>query len=153
MTAFRCHEHKIELAAPPERVFALLHTPSDICRWWGAARVIVIPKQGGMWSAAWGDNEDNPEYVTAATMRVFDPPRRIVFSNYQYESSHAPLPFEADFITEFMVRPTDANGSILSVRQDGFPAGPEADDFYAGCEMGWHDTFDSIQKYLENART
>lgn len=153
MPATRCHEHEIDLPAPPERVFALLHTPSAIRQWWGAARVVVIPRPGGVWAAAWGDDEDDPDYITTATMTVFDPPPpegRIRFEKYEYVSKHGPLPFEADFVTEFTVGPNGAGSSILNVRQDGFPTGPEADDFYAACRKGWHDTFDSIRRYVDD---
>ena len=102
MTTTRCHEHEITLNAQPDRVFALLHTPSAIRQWWGAARAVVIAKPGGTWAAAWGDDEDDPDYVTTATMTVFEPPSpvgRIVFENYEYVSKHGPLPFEAEFVT------------------------------------------------------
>lgn len=144
----RKHEHKEIFEAAPEDVFALLHTPSTIRAWWGASRAIVNPAPGGMWVAAWGDDEDNPAYITTAVMKVFDPPRRIVFDDYSYYTRSGPLPFDAQFITEFSVEP-HPDGAILRVVQDGFPAGSEADDFYAACGQGWRDTFRGIRKYLE----
>src|SRR5262245_61935378 len=86
LVATRKHTHEEVLPAPPERVFALLHTPSAIRSWWGAARAIVLPQEGGIWAAAWGAEEDAPDYVTTATLLVFDPPRRIVFGDYRYLS-------------------------------------------------------------------
>ena len=50
-------------------------------------------------------------------------------------------------MTEFAVEPHE-EGAILRVTQDGFPAGREADAFYAGCERGWRDTFAGIRAYL-----
>lgn len=147
----REHVHAVDLPATPEAVFALLHTPSAIRGWWSAARAVVVPREGGLWAAAWGDDEDDPEYVTTATLSVFDPPRRIVFTDYAYVSKHGPLPFEAEFTTEFTVEPIEG-GARLQVRQSGFPAGPEADEFYAGCEQGWRDTFDGVMRYLEARR-
>jgi uncharacterized protein YndB with AHSA1/START domain len=144
----RKHEIAVELAAAPEEVFKLLHTPSDIRGWWSAARAIVLAQPGGVWMAAWGSDEDDADYITAARIEVFEPPRRMVLGDYQYHSRSGPLPFAADFTTEFRVSPTE-NGSLLQVAQDGFPAGPEADEFYAACEKGWHDTLDSMRRYLE----
>jgi uncharacterized protein YndB with AHSA1/START domain len=50
----RSQTHQIELNDSAENVFSYLHTRSAIRAWWGAARAIVIPRQGGTWTAAWG---------------------------------------------------------------------------------------------------
>ena len=145
--ATRKHVREMELAATPDTVFALLHTPSAIRGWWGVARAIVLPWEGGVWAAAWGESEDKPDYVTVARIACFDPPRRIVFADYKYHNKDGPLPFKADFVTEFTVEPRP-NGCLLRVSQDGFPAESVADAFYAGCEVGWRDTFEGIRRYL-----
>lgn len=146
----RKHVHEEVFPTTPERLFALLHTPSAIRRWWGAARAVVIAEPGGVWAAAWGESEDDPDYVTTAVMRVFEPPRRLVFADYRYRARSGPLPFAADFVTSFEVFP-DPAGAILRVTQDGFPAAAEADDFYSGCDRGWRDTFAGIRRFLEVA--
>lgn len=145
--ATRAHVHEDIFSASPETMFALLHTPSAIREWWGAERAVIIPETGGVWAAAWGEDEDDPDFITVATIQVFDPPRRIVFSDYRYESKSGALPFDANFVTEFNVTPTP-EGTMLRVCQDGFPAGPEADEFYAACEQGWRDTFQGIHDFL-----
>ena len=144
----REHVRSVDLNATPEAVFALLHTPSAIRGWWSASRAVVVPKEGGTWAAAWGEDEDDPDYVTSATMSVFDPPRRIVFTDYDYVAKAGPLPFEAEFVTEFSVEPVEG-GARLTVRQSGFPAGPEADEFYAGCEVGWRDTLAALAAFVD----
>jgi uncharacterized protein YndB with AHSA1/START domain len=146
--ATRCHVHEEVFPAPPERVFALLHTPSAIRGWWSASRAIVLAEPGGTWTATWGENEDDPDYITVATIRDFDPPRRMVLTDYRYRAKTGPLPFKADFVTEFAVEP-HPEGSRLRVTQDGFPAGPEADAFYAACGTGWTNTFAGIRRYLD----
>jgi uncharacterized protein YndB with AHSA1/START domain len=148
----RKHVHEEILPASPEEVFALLYTPSAIRSWWSAARAIVLPEPGGTWAAAWGEVEDNPEYVTVATIKEFDPPRRLVLTDYRYWAQEGPLPFDADFVTEFAVSPHD-QGAVLRVTQDGFPPGPEADDFLAACETGWRNTFAGIRRYLDAGRS
>lgn len=65
----RTHVHEEVFASSADRVFALLHTPSAIRQWWGAASAIVVPERGGLWAAAWGLNEDAPEFVTYAWTR------------------------------------------------------------------------------------
>jgi uncharacterized protein YndB with AHSA1/START domain len=143
----RKHVHEETFPVAPEQLFALLHTPSAIRRWWGAERAVVIPESGGVWAAAWGESEDDPEYITAATIRAFDPPRRMVLSDYRYRAKTGPLPFDADFVTEFEVVRLP-QGSLLRVTQDGFPAGADADAFYAACQRGWQDTFAGIRGFL-----
>ena len=34
---------------------------------------MVIAEPGGVWMATWGGGEDDPEYVSAATIEVFEP--------------------------------------------------------------------------------
>jgi uncharacterized protein YndB with AHSA1/START domain len=143
----RTHVHEEAFSASPERVFSILHTPSAIRKWWGATRAIVIPREGGLWAAIWGE-EDEPDSITTATMSVFDPPRRIVFSNYSYAAKGAPLPFAAEFETEFTIRVAKDKSTILRVAQSGFPLDTGADEFYAACDRGWRDTFAGIRKYL-----
>lgn len=144
----RAHVHEERFAASPERLFAILHEPSAIRAWWSAARAVVLPEAGGTWSAAWGTDEDDPDYATAATIARFEPPRRMVLVDYRYRAKAGPLPFEAEFETEFLVTP-DGDGARLRVTQAGFPAAASADEFYAACGQGWCDTFAGIRRWLE----
>ena len=139
-------ERSVLLPAPPEAVFAALHTPSAIRHWWGAARAIVNPVAGGLWVAAWGDDEDAPEYITAATLRVFEPPRRLVMAEFRYFARDGALPFACDLPTEFSVDP-QGEGSLLRVLQTGFPDETAADEFYAACQSGWDDTLKGMERF------
>ena len=144
----RKHVHEEVFPATSEQLFALLHTPSSICVWWGAARAIVLAKRGGIWITAWGDDEDSPDYITSATIKVFDPPCRMAIGDFRYYAKSGPLPFEAEFTTEFTVEP-HPDGALLRVVQDGFPGESIADEFYAGCEIGWRNTFAGIRRYIQ----
>ena len=147
-SAMRTRKHIHEETFPVERprLFALLHTPSAIRQWWGAAQAVVLPEAGGKWAAAWGEAEDDPDYVTVATIREFQSPHRMVLSDYRHHAKTGPLPFEIDFVTEFLVSP-HSEGASLRVTQDGLPVEPEGDTFYAGCEKGWKDTVAGIRQY------
>ncbi|MDX1420984.1 MAG: SRPBCC domain-containing protein [Rubricoccaceae bacterium] len=134
-------------AVPPDRLFGLLVCPSAIRAWWGAHRAIVHPAPGGLWAAAWGDDEDDPDYLSYATIHVYDPPRRLVLGDLRYAGRLAHLPFEADFSIAFTVRPK-VDGASLHVAHTGFPAASEADGFFAACNQGWHDTLDGIRRIL-----
>jgi len=59
------------------------------------------------------------------------------------------VPFEARLTSDFTVIPISAGKTLLRVVQDGFPTDCVADEFYAGCERGWHETFAGIRRYLE----
>lgn len=143
----RSHQHEEQFSASPQALFELLLTPSAIREWWSASAAIVVPRIGGCWAARWGE-EDDPDYLTAATIEVFEPPRRMVLADYQYVAKQGGLPFEADFNTEFVVEAA-ADGARLRVTQHGFPAGPEADEYLAACKQGWTDTFAGIRRYLD----
>lgn len=146
----RTIERSEEFPCSVDDLFALLVTPSAICTWWSATRAIVLPEEGGTWAAAWGEDEDAPDYVTTARMVVFDPPRRLTLDDYRYASKAGPMPFEADFRTTFSVEAAEA-GARLTVEQEGFPDGPEADEFHAGCVEGWRNTFAGIRSFLERS--
>lgn len=144
----RRHVHQIELATSPEEVFKLLVSPGAIHDWWGATRAIVVPRPGGVWAAAWGTDEDIPDYVTVYKIKSIEPPHRLFLTDTKYFAKSGPLPFHAEMTTEFVVEASDG-GSILRVIQSGFPADAVADAFYAACEQGWSNTFHSIKRYLE----
>src|SRR5262245_35053023 len=145
--ATRKHTHEEVFPISPARLFALLHAPSAIRGWWRAARAIVLPQRGGIWAAAWGEPEDDPDYITAATIREFDPPRRLVLADSATTPERA-APVRANFVTEFVVEP-HPEGALLRFDQDGFPPGPDADAFYAACGKGWTGAFFAgICRYL-----
>lgn len=145
----RAHVHEEVFSASPEKMFDLLLKPSAIRQWWSASRAIVLHESGGFWCAAWGESEDEPDYVTSATIEVFEPPRRLVLSNYQYYARSGALPFDADFSVEFLISP-HLDGVSLRVTQDGFPESDEGQSFLEGCVVGWRNTFMGIRKYLGN---
>ena len=143
----RKHVHEEEFPVSVEDAFDLLVTPSAIRKWWGADRAVVLAEQGGVWAAAWGEDEDSPDYISIFTMAEYEPPNRILFTDAKYTASGEKLPFEMDMTTEFVVSATDA-GSSIKVIQDGFPEDPSADEYYAACEKGWTDTFAGIRSFL-----
>lgn len=145
----RSHLHEERFDVTAEELFDLLVTPSAIRGWWGASTVIVRPEKGGIWTAAWGD-EDDPDYVSTATLAEFDRPRKLTMKYGKYYAKTGALPFEfaEDALTTFTIEATD-DGCTLRVEQTGFPDDPIADDFYAACEIGWKNTFEGMRKYLD----
>lgn len=140
-------DHEMVFPVRAEELFSLLVTPSAIRGWWSAARVIVMPWTGGLWVAAWGENEDDPDYITAARITTYAPPRRLILTEYQYHAKSGPLPFEAQFANKFLIDPAPG-GTRLHVVHTGFPDDPAADDFLNACREGWRNTFEGIRRYL-----
>lgn len=136
---------------PIDRVFGALVTPSLIRQWWFASRAIIIPETGGRYDLAWGEEEDNPDYISAARIEVFDRPHRLLLTDFQYHSKDGPLPFEGAFENEFRLEKT-ASGTRLIVRQAGFPEESVADDFYRSCVQGWVDTLGSFKRVMEGEK-
>ncbi|SRR5690606_3609053 len=143
----RSIDDAIVLAAGPNQVFDLLITPSRVRSWWGASCAIIIPRLEGLWVAVWGQ-EDHPDYVSAHRITRFDPPRLLELTELLYYARSTAPPFEARFIVTFRVD-TVEDGSRLSVRQEGFPVDPAADEFYQACVTGWSQTLASIRSHVE----
>lgn len=144
----RRHDCRVALPTSVERTFALLLEPSAIRAWWGAARVVVVPRVGGDWIAAWGPSEDAPDYVSSATIAALESPHRLHLVDFRYSARGKPdLPFDARAISvEFRVTSGPDGGSVLEITQDGFPVDAAADEFFAGCERGWRDTLVGIER-------
>ena len=148
----RAHVHQQRFGATPATLFSLLITPSSIRRWWSADQAIVIPQPGGSWTARWGEHEDDPDYIVSARIAEFDPPNRLVMDQFRYYAKSGPLPFDAEFVTEYRIAEADG-GATLTVRQDGFPASAVADDYFAACGEGWQATMKGIAEFLEESPT
>jgi len=149
--ATRAHRTHVDVVAPTARVFALLHTPSAIRFWWAASRAIVLPREGGIWVATWGAREDDPDYVTAAAIAVFEPPRRLVLEHFRYLPRAGPSPSQTPLTITFELDAT-VKGCRLRVTQEGFPADPAGDEFYADCVRAWTAACEGIGRCLLASR-
>ncbi len=137
----------VEVACTPDKLFQTLHTPTEICMWWNARTSVVMPRTNGLWIATWGKDEDRPDYITIARMRVFDPPERLVMGDFEYWSGEKPLSFADQLETEFRVEGHGSHARLI-VTQSGFPDDKIADEFYRGCCQGWKATLAAIKDYF-----
>lgn len=147
MADTRSHHFVRTFQYSAEKVFLALITPSQIRRWWSASQAIVIPRVGGVWVATWGEDVDHPEFISSAIIKEFVPGEKLVLGDYQYVSPDGGLPFEADFETMFKLAEV-GEGIELTVDQVGFPGDSIADEYYVGCEQGWKNTLDALEKFL-----
>lgn len=140
--------HEVELSVPPSIAFELLVRCSHLREWWSTAYAIVIPQEGGTWTAAWGADPDRPDYVTSATISKWQPGRCLELSDYHYYASEGPLPFEPGFTTRFDIKP-GMDGCRLVATQSGFPDDPVADDYFKACDAGWQRVLQQMTNYAE----
>lgn len=139
----------ITLNQSSELVFDALIRPSLIKKWWSAAHAVIIPETGGLYAVTWGEDEDAPDYISAATIRTYEYPKRLWLTDYRYASKNGALPFQTEMDTEFLLEP-QGDQVKLTVRQSGFPDEAVADDFYAACVKGWEDTLAGFKKVVES---
>lgn len=132
----------------PDTVFNALITPGMIKKWWFASSAIVLPEEGGVYAVSWGEDTDNPDYISVAKIALFERPQRLLLTDFRYKSKEGDLPFEADMDTEFRLEDLGDN-TKLTVHQTGFPDDKIADEFYNGCVQGWIDTLTSFKKTVE----
>ena len=116
-------EVQIELAAPPEVVFAFLVDPERYARWQGT-RAELDPRPGGIYRV-WMDAET----VAAGEYLEVSPPTRVAFT-WGWEGSDE-LPPGASTV-EIDLQP-DGDGTTLLLRHSGLPDGASA----AMHEEGW----------------
>ncbi len=136
--------HEAVISSPPELLFQALHTPRAIRAWWGATAAIVLARPGGYCVISWGE-ENDPSYLSAGRITEFNPPHRMVLSEYLYYAKDGNMPADADFVISFEVSP-HGDGAVLKIVQDGFPEG--SDEFYDQCVQGWADTCNGIKHFL-----
>ena len=132
-----------------DEVFAALISPSQIKKWWFAKTAIVLPEAGGLYVAAWGENEDQADYISFASISEFERPFKLTLNYEKYFSKDGPLAFNANLDATFTLEELGAV-TKLTVLQNGFPVSVAADQFYQGCVKGWDDTFASLKNVLEN---
>ena len=149
MTRIRVIQDSIDIDADAIEVFNALITPSAICAWWQANSAIVLAEPNGTYAVSWGEDEDNPDYLTIARIVRYEPPEILELAEYQYRSSEGGLPFDNDLPVTLTVEQRQGP-TRLHVRQTGFPAEESADMYYEGCVKGWEDTLRNIKEFLED---
>lgn len=144
-------EQSIKIDSEIDEVFRSLTTPTDIKAWWGAVQVIIAPEVGGILAISWGDNLDQPDYISIAEIEAFDPPNYLRLVHRSYKAQNQSLPFDANFVVEYWIS-EQGNMTELKVKQSGFADAAIADDYYHGCVQGWQTTLVNLKEFLEKKR-
>lgn len=134
------------LPAPPEAVFDA-YTDAEKQKVWfsileddpGIVEIEVDLRVGGTQTAAWGPSRDQL-FREVQTFLEIDRPHRLV------TSSTGSSPDGQSMTTRIEISFTaDGDGTLMSVRQTGFPT-PDIRDFFAG--EAWVGAFDRIEAFL-----
>lgn len=143
----RSQTHEIDLPASPETVFKTLMAPSAIRGAYGTQRAIVMPELDGMWVVAWGERENDPEYVLGATIKAFEAPRRLLLVCEYCRTKSGALAYATGMTAEFIIQKV-GGGSLLRVTQSGFPQSRDADAYFESAKQGWKATLQGIKQAL-----
>jgi uncharacterized protein YndB with AHSA1/START domain len=136
---------KVEIAAPPERVFRALTTPEEIVRWWGSDDVyrttdwVQDLRVGGRWRAT-GKGSDGMPFSVEGEFLEIDPPRSLVQS-WKPDWDKGP-------VTRITYRLQAIDGGTrVTIRHDGF-SDPESCSNHA---QGWPRVLDWLAGYSSPA--
>lgn len=138
--------NSINIRSSKAEVFTALITPSLIRQWWQATYAIVVAREKGLFAVAWGD-EDNPDYVSAASIQAIDPPNKLRLTNFIYSVKDKPVSCTDDSKAEFYLKDT-ADGILLKVLQTGF--GEDSYEYIKACDKGWKDVLMAIKSLIES---
>ena len=142
---------EIEIAAPPERVFAAL-THREQALQWGRSEMFEITdwemdaRLGGKWSYTArertpGGGHKPERYEHHGEILEFDPPRLLVytwFASYHEDTSH-------QTIVRWELTPT-SGGTRVKVTHSGLAPLPESRKGYA---EGWPGLLQQIRRFVE----
>jgi len=138
---------KIDIAAPPERVYRALTDAAEVPTWWGAPEVYRTEswaadlRVGGAWKAT-SRSVDGTLFVVGGEYLALDPPRRIV------QSWRADWDGGTETRLTITIDPVAA-GSRVTVRHEGF-AGRR--DSCADHGAGWEQVLEWLAKHLAPPR-
>lgn len=135
-------ERTIELAHPPERVWAALTTAEGLGTWFGHRAEIDL-RVGGQAKLTW----DSGDTATLTIERV-EPPR--VFG-YRWPIYGLPDNDPRRTYVEFTLEPT-STGTTLTMVESGFGQVPDADVHkaaFSGNTKGWTNELGELVAYLD----
>ena len=132
----------------PQELFDALHTPSALRSWWNADQVIIIPRKNGMFAVAWGENEDDPDYISSGIYRVYDPPYKSMIEDLRYYTKSDPIDFGSLMSITHKITPRNSEAH-LQLTHTGFPEGTEADAYFEACIQGWATSLKNLRTYVE----
>jgi uncharacterized protein YndB with AHSA1/START domain len=147
-------EREIDIAAPPERVWALVTQAEHLGRWFGDAGAAVDLRPGGALAFRWADHGEADGRV-----EIVEPPRRFAFrwrGPAEFGYGAGPLDPENSTLVEFTLAP-QGEGTRLRVVEQGFAALGGTDEARGrhrdGNVRGWRMELGELAEYATGAAT
>jgi hypothetical protein len=94
---------------------------------------------------AWGERENDPNYVAGAKIRAFESPRRVALAYEYCRATTGQLPYGATMAAEFTIQKTQV-GALLRVTHTGIPADAQA--YFDSAAEGWRAMLQGIATLL-----
>jgi uncharacterized protein YndB with AHSA1/START domain len=142
----------VEIAAPPEAVFAAFFAPDDLQAWWAALRSVTTPRPLGIYAVEWATT-DHADPLLGALGGVFygtvidvRPPREFFLADaYWLPPARDPI---GPMALQVMCEPTAA-GTRLRFQLDGCDDSPRWRRFYRIVNAGWSAALGTLKTHLE----
>ncbi len=138
------------ILAPPERVFLAFVDVGDLLSWF-ADGAVVGRRVGGNWALGWyADPESDAGYHALGVFETFEPGRSLVVKDLVFISPEGtelgPMRLTV------RLEPGPAEGTVVTVEQDGVRDEPAWDEYRAGVGPGWERALESLRGWLEEGR-
>lgn len=123
---------RIEIDAPPDRVWEALTDARELERWF-PLEARVEPGEGGTIYMSWKN-----EFAGTSRILAWDPPRHLRTS-WDWGGQ----------VTDYLLEADAGGRTVLRVVTSGFPEGASWDDWIEGTRRGWAFELASLKHYLE----
>jgi uncharacterized protein YndB with AHSA1/START domain len=133
--------HRIDIAAPPERVWEALTTPEQISRWFFGVET-ESDWQVGRSLVHRGQYQGQP-YEDRGEILELDPPKRFVHTHWSPMSGLPDTPEHAQRVT-WSLEPS-AGGTTLIVAEDNLPS----EQAKTISDQSWPQALDGLRALLE----
>jgi uncharacterized protein YndB with AHSA1/START domain len=140
----RSQWHEIELPVSPAALFNLLLAPKAIRGRWNNIAAVVTEVDGA-WVIAWGQRENDPDYVSGARIKSFQAPQRVTLAFDYSRARSGLLSFANGMAVELTIQAKGAS-SLLRVTHTGLPAAD--DDYFNACADGWRAALQGLGAML-----
>lgn len=128
---------ELELASPPETVFAALTDPEQLSEWWdGADQWEVDLRHGGQWRG-WGECQGKVSAVHGEYVEIQEP--KVLTYTWITDHGHEPAS-----LVRWELQPTDL-GTRVKLTHSGFGANEQTRKGYVA---GWQEVMRDLRQYL-----
>ncbi len=140
MKQFGRIEMRLELEAPPERVWRALTDARELSQWFPDDGAELEARDGG---AGWFTWKGHGRFAVA--IEIFDPPRRLSWR--WARKAGTPLSEGPSTLVEWTLTPRPGGGTVLELRESGFADAKHLEDNTGG----WKHELGQLVEHLRQA--